>query len=343
MSLDPAARAAWIAYADHIEGNIGPGGPLEPIRGLANKLPEHAARLAGILMLVDDPTAPEIDGAHMAFGIELAEHYGAEALRLFAAGRVGDDLRLAQRLLDWLQTGLQEPLVSLPDIYQRGPNAIRDAGTARRLANLLAEHGWLVPVEGGATVAGVRRLDVWQIILGGYVSAYRKFDADTVLRHAAIEGDRAAKVAKLAKVDTPNSVALVGLAALAGGPLESLPVGDDPASWHAWFHALAHRKAIVGCRTLAEALQLAYGAALNEWHRRHGARADLAYCAGCGEPLTGKALHVLPDSARVHGDNLRCWADYGQRWRSAAADGLVRLGVAAPAGLGAVALGRLPS
>jgi hypothetical protein len=35
----------WRAFADHIEPLIGPGGDLEPVRGLANKLPEHAARL----------------------------------------------------------------------------------------------------------------------------------------------------------------------------------------------------------------------------------------------------------------------------------------------------------
>jgi hypothetical protein len=144
--------------ADHIEGSIGPGGPLESIRGLANKLPEHAARLAGVLTFVDNPSDTVIDGAHMASGIKLAEHYAAEALRLFAAGRVDGELRLAQRLLDWLQTQWQEPLVSLPDIYQRGPNAIRDKRTAHRLADLLVDHGWLMPVEGSGNRRESRRI-----------------------------------------------------------------------------------------------------------------------------------------------------------------------------------------
>jgi hypothetical protein len=47
---------------------------LEPVRGLANKLPEHAARLAAILALVDDLGAPEIGANHLRAGIALAEH-----------------------------------------------------------------------------------------------------------------------------------------------------------------------------------------------------------------------------------------------------------------------------
>jgi hypothetical protein len=39
-------RPLWIKFADHVERAIAAGGELESIRSLANKLPEHAARLA---------------------------------------------------------------------------------------------------------------------------------------------------------------------------------------------------------------------------------------------------------------------------------------------------------
>src|SRR5215204_4331959 len=71
--------------------------------------------------------------------------------------------RSALQLLDWLLTWDHE-LISLPDVYQLGPNAFRDAKTAREAIYLLQEHGWLEPVEGGAFVNGVRRLEVWRII-----------------------------------------------------------------------------------------------------------------------------------------------------------------------------------
>ena len=61
------------------------------MRGLANKLAEHAARLAAIMALVDDLGAPEIGTNRMRAGIALAEHYATEALRLFGASRVNTD------------------------------------------------------------------------------------------------------------------------------------------------------------------------------------------------------------------------------------------------------------
>ena len=52
--------------------------------------------------------------------------------------------------------------MSLPDIYQRGLNAIGDKATAARIVGILEDHGWLTRVEGGGVVAG-RRRDVWAI------------------------------------------------------------------------------------------------------------------------------------------------------------------------------------
>jgi hypothetical protein len=51
----------------------------------------------------------------------------------------------------------------LPDIYQRGLNAIGDQATARKMVAILVDHGWLKPIPGGAVVAGHRRREAWQI------------------------------------------------------------------------------------------------------------------------------------------------------------------------------------
>jgi hypothetical protein len=99
LRLAPRARKLWIAFADSVELQIAREGALFPVKGIANKLPEHAARLAAVLALVSDADASEISAEKMAAGITLAQHYVAEALRLFEASRVSDDLRLAQRLL----------------------------------------------------------------------------------------------------------------------------------------------------------------------------------------------------------------------------------------------------
>ncbi len=99
-------------------------------------------------------------------GIDLAQYYATEMLRLFAAGANHPDLLLAERLLAWLHARWPEQLVSLPDIYQLGPGAIRDKRTAERLVRILDDHGWLLPFEGGAIVAGKHRREAWRIVRG---------------------------------------------------------------------------------------------------------------------------------------------------------------------------------
>ncbi len=167
LSLSPTAREKLTQFSDHVEKMIAPGRELEPIRGLANKLPEHAARLSAVLTLVEDLKANEISANQMAAGIELAQFYAGEALRLFAAGLVNSDLRLAEKLLHWLHTSWNHDAISLVEIYQRGPNPIRDKATAARIVETLEEHGWLARIEGGGIIAGVRRQDIWLVNRGG--------------------------------------------------------------------------------------------------------------------------------------------------------------------------------
>ena len=164
LPLAPDARRLWIAFADSIECQIAPEGPLYPVKGIANKLPEHAARLAAVLALVSDADIGEVKAEQLAAGIALAQHYVAEALRLFEASHVSDVLRQAQQLLSWLLGSWNEAFVSLPDIYQRGPNAIRDKTSAARLVAILEDHGWLIKENSGAEIAGQHRRDAWRII-----------------------------------------------------------------------------------------------------------------------------------------------------------------------------------
>jgi Protein of unknown function (DUF3987) len=166
LPLSSAARRLWIRFADHVEREIASGGALEPIRGLANKLAEHSARLAGVLTLVRDLYAADIGAEEMGAGIALAEHYAAEALRVFGAARINADLRLAQRLLDWLLGTWGEANISLPDIYQRSLNAVADKATAAKLVGILEDHGWVLRIPQGAVVGGQHRRDAWRIIRG---------------------------------------------------------------------------------------------------------------------------------------------------------------------------------
>jgi hypothetical protein len=171
IGLSPEARSLWVKFVNHIEHEIAVGGELEPIRGFANKLAEHAARLAAVLALVENLDAGEITAAEIEAGIALAEYYASEAMRLHGAARISAELTLAQGLLRWL-TSWPEPAISLVAIYQRGPNAVRDKASAAKLVTILEDHGWLARIHEGAIVAGQHRRDAWRIVRARM--AYRK-------------------------------------------------------------------------------------------------------------------------------------------------------------------------
>jgi hypothetical protein len=145
MSSD--ARADWIDFADQIETMLAPGGELREISGLANKLPEHAARIAAVLQTFDDPEAEELSNDYLERGIELAEFYASEALRLHGAARIGVELREADRLRAWLSEKWDQLYITVRAVQQFGPGSMREKARIERLLNVLADHNWLAKVS----------------------------------------------------------------------------------------------------------------------------------------------------------------------------------------------------
>jgi hypothetical protein len=176
--LSPKARTLWIKFVDRVEVQMRDGGQYETIRGLANKLPEHAARLATVFetlalcMKTQESSSSSrystegytVSAAALASAMTVVQHYAGEAIRLRAAGFVDPRLSLAARLLDWLRSWLgarERDLVSLAEMYQFGPPEIRSARAAKDAARVLEDHGWLIHVPGGADIDSEHRRDVW--------------------------------------------------------------------------------------------------------------------------------------------------------------------------------------
>ena len=164
LPLDEEASALWIQYANHVEACSARDGKYETICGLANKLPEHALRIAGVITLIEDINAASINVATLNNAILLAEYFAEEALRLFDSGSVSAEIRDAERLRIWLQTKWQTPIIDLRTIYQKGPSSIRNAKAAKRAVHILEEHGWLHRLEPGTVIEGRAVKDAWQII-----------------------------------------------------------------------------------------------------------------------------------------------------------------------------------
>ncbi len=158
------AAAVWAQFHDHIEGQAGDGGELAPIRGLACKAAEHAARIAGVLTLVKNPKAAQIDAETLQDACELVEFYLQEALRLFGKAAVNSDIAEAEKVRHWLHSSWPETHIALSDVLRWGPHSIRDNTTARRVLNVLAATGHVQKTLQPVIIKGKRRRQSWQII-----------------------------------------------------------------------------------------------------------------------------------------------------------------------------------
>ena len=163
LQLTPDARDIWVRFYNETELAMGPNAPWAAIKGLAAKLPEHAARIAGVMSLVANLQATEIGSDAIEGGIVLARYYAGEALRLVDGGATDPDLIFAERLLEWLQ---QRPddAVYLAKIYQAGPRPIRDKATAVRIMGILEDHGWVRRARKALELDGAMRKEAWWLV-----------------------------------------------------------------------------------------------------------------------------------------------------------------------------------
>ena len=165
LGLTQGARAALIEFSDWCEALLAPGQVFADsgISGFANKLCEHATRIAGVFTLAENMDATEVSEATTENAIAVARWYADERLRIIEAGAIDPKVQTAEALRAWLFKEWDDPNISASDVAQNGPNAIRNAERAREALELLAEKSWLERLQGGGEVRGRRRREAWRI------------------------------------------------------------------------------------------------------------------------------------------------------------------------------------
>jgi hypothetical protein len=140
MSADVAAE--WRAFHDHIESQCGRGQQLSGIQDFAAKAAEHAARIAGVLTIVEDRHAGEISPSAMEGALTLTDWYVAEAVRLHGAARTDPRLLRSQQLLAWMQSQGSEE-IDFREVLRLGPGPVRTKAIADEALAILMDHGWV--------------------------------------------------------------------------------------------------------------------------------------------------------------------------------------------------------
>lgn len=158
LTFTPDAARLWLAFAQETETALGEGGAYAPIAPFAALLAEHAARLAAIVALIEEPGLAQLTPAHIENGIGLARYYAAEALRLAQlAPPALSDAEKTDLLRHWLEQSKPGADISLRDVCRAGPTALRDADVAYKFMRRMERLGVVQPASRTAQAPGAPR------------------------------------------------------------------------------------------------------------------------------------------------------------------------------------------
>ncbi len=138
LRLTPEARALWTAFHDEIETRL--RGDLEGISSWGAKAAEHAARIAGVLALVDATQA--VSGPVMAGAIELTRYYLGEAARAKGLAVVDRVVTQQAQVLEFVQSKGGRATAS--EIMSTGPAWVRTGKALQEVMSELVAGGHLL-------------------------------------------------------------------------------------------------------------------------------------------------------------------------------------------------------
>lgn len=143
LRMSDEATELWIAFYNEVEREQADGKALSEARAFASKIAEQAARIAGIVALVNDPRATEIQADELQGAIEVAGFYLNEHLRLTGVSVEALHTQRLRDLADWMRQ--RGAFVPHADVLQKTPPRLRTlqaAGLGVLLAELV-ERGYL--------------------------------------------------------------------------------------------------------------------------------------------------------------------------------------------------------
>jgi len=161
IGFSEPAKHAYMAFTHELETAQAPGGAFAAIRPLAGHLAEHAARLAVLIALTENPELEKLSDTHFARGAAFARFYASEALRLLDVRDVSDDRLLELQM--WLRRRATED-VTLRDICHAGPRSVRNVDDAFKVMRRLEKIGFVRPSAAGEdTVRRTRQPYRWYV------------------------------------------------------------------------------------------------------------------------------------------------------------------------------------
>ncbi len=146
LRLTPEAHAEWHAFALHIERQMLPGGDFEMATDWAGKAPGTAARLAGVLHVIEHAHGSPKDAAisldTMGRALELMAAISRHSLHALDLMATDETMSSARRVWAWIEAGRRGQF-PLREAYQSLKSTFPRIAGLRIAIDALAERGYL--------------------------------------------------------------------------------------------------------------------------------------------------------------------------------------------------------
>lgn len=139
LELTPDAIEELVAFYNATEAMLAPAGDLSGYSDLTNKAHENAARIAGVLAVLNDEQCVSRDT--MQRGIELAKYFLDEIVRLSDVLPPSIEINQAKVLAEWLSN--RGGSATIRELSQSGPRYFRQKAQRDPPIALLKEKSWL--------------------------------------------------------------------------------------------------------------------------------------------------------------------------------------------------------
>lgn len=152
LHLSPAAKAAWVEFANDVEAELRPGGDMEGARDVASKAADNCARMAALFHVVGHGPDGEIQVAAIEAAARVVSWHLYEARRFLGEMALPPEAINAVKLDAWLVEQCQANgtgMVSTREILRRGPNPTRRREAMKAAIAELAEVGRVRQLEEG--------------------------------------------------------------------------------------------------------------------------------------------------------------------------------------------------
>jgi hypothetical protein len=162
LQVNGEAKALWREAYNAIELQLAPKMQLHDIKPTAAKMAEQIVRISGVITLIENFEATNINAEAMKRAIQLGSWYLQEALRLSSASSVASDYQIAAKVCDWIKRK-SLAVITVHDINKNQVASLKSANRCREILMLLEENNWLIRLPPETQIDGKPAKEAWRL------------------------------------------------------------------------------------------------------------------------------------------------------------------------------------